>query len=125
MRRISLRNPIPHRLPETITEPIGRTVARTGLTPNVISVIGVTGNLVAGGFAGAGWFIPAGLTMVVFSGVDLLDGAVARATGRATKFGAVFDATLDRVSEAAVLFGLLWHYTSEGERTESLLIYAA
>ncbi len=125
MQRLSLRNPIPHRLPRELMDPIGVAVARTGLTPNAISVIGVLGNIAAGVLAGAGWFAAAGVVMLVFSAVDLLDGAVARATGRATPFGAVFDATLDRVSEAAVLFGLLWRFTGEGNRTESLLVFAA
>ena len=52
--------------------------------------------------------------MLVFSALDLLDGALARKTGTVTKFGAVFDSVLDRLSEAAVLAGLLFHYTQAG-----------
>ncbi len=125
MRRVSLRNPIPHRLSRDLMDPVGKTIARTGLTPNMISIIGLLGNVTAGALAAGGEFALAGVVMLVFSTVDLLDGAVARATGRATPFGAVLDATFDRVSEAAVLFGLLWHYTDKGERTESLLVFAA
>lgn len=125
MRRIPLRNPIPHRLSRELMDPIGRAIARTGLTPNMISIIGLAGNVVAGVLAGNGEFVAAGIVMVVFSAVDLLDGAVARATDRATPFGAVLDATFDRISEAAVLFGLLWHFSDEGDRTESLLVFAA
>ncbi len=125
MRRVSLRNPIPHRLSRDLMDPVGKTIARTGLTPNMISVIGLLGNVIAGALAAGGEFALAGVVMLIFSTVDLLDGAVARATGRATPFGAVLDATFDRVSEAAVLFGLLWHYTDKGERTESLLLFAA
>lgn len=125
MRRISLRNPIPHRLSRDLMDPVGKTIARTGLTPNMISIIGLLGNVTAGALAAGGEFALAGVVMLVFSTVDLLDGAVARAAGRATPFGAVLDATFDRVSEAAVLFGLLWHYSDKGERTESLLVFAA
>lgn len=125
MRRVPLRNPIPHRLSRDLMDPVGKTIARTGLTPNMISIIGLLGNVTAGALAASGEFALAGVVMLIFSTVDLLDGAVARATGRATPFGAVLDATFDRVSEAAVLFGLLWHSTDKGERTESLLVFAA
>jgi phosphatidylglycerophosphate synthase len=57
--------------------------------------------------------------------LDLLDGALARATARATRFGSVFDAVMDRVSEAAVLFGLLYYFSDRGGRDEELLIFAA
>jgi CDP-diacylglycerol--glycerol-3-phosphate 3-phosphatidyltransferase len=64
--------------------------------------------------------------MLFFSALDLLDGALARKTGTVTKFGAVFDSVLDRLSEAAVLAGLLFHYTERGGHTQEIaLIYAA
>ena len=125
MPRIAIGNPIPHHLPARLTQPIGLAVARTGLSPNAISAIGAAGNVAAGVMAGSGAFAAAGVTMLIFSTIDLLDGAVARATNRATPFGAVLDATLDRLSEAAVLFGLLWYYTAEGQRTEALLTFVA
>ena len=46
---------------------------------------------------------------------DLADGVVARAQGRATRFGALLDATLDRLADIALLFGLALHYASTGE----------
>jgi CDP-diacylglycerol--glycerol-3-phosphate 3-phosphatidyltransferase len=55
----------------------------------------------------AGW-------VVAFSGIfDLLDGALARATNRATSFGAVLDSTLDRIGEAVVFVGLLVFYLNK------------
>jgi len=57
--------------------------------------------------------------------MDLLDGALARATGRVTPFGAVFDAVMDRVSEAAILFGILYYYVDRNAGEESLLAFAA
>ena len=60
------------------------------------------------------------------SALDLLDGALARKTGTVTKFGAVFDSVLDRLSEAAVLGGLLYHFTQLGDHTEEIVLcYAA
>ena len=92
----------------------------------MISAAGFAGNVTAGVLAASGYFIAAGVLMLVFSGLDLLDGALARKTGSVTKFGAVFDSVLDRLSEAAVLGGLLYHFAEEGGRTmEVALCYAA
>jgi CDP-diacylglycerol--glycerol-3-phosphate 3-phosphatidyltransferase len=55
----------------------------------------------------------------------MLDGALARKTGQATDFGSVFDSVMDRVSEAAVLFGLLVYFSDRGDRTEELLVFIA
>jgi CDP-diacylglycerol--glycerol-3-phosphate 3-phosphatidyltransferase len=63
--------------------------------------------------------------MLVASGLDLLDGALARATGRASAFGAVFDSVLDRLSEAAVLGGLAYYYAERGDELEVGLCFAA
>jgi CDP-diacylglycerol--glycerol-3-phosphate 3-phosphatidyltransferase len=63
--------------------------------------------------------------MLAFSALDFLDGSLARATGRATPFGSVLDSTMDRLSEAVVLFGLLWYFSDLNAREEVLLIFAA
>ena len=91
----------------------------------MLTAVGVLGNAAAGVLAASGEFLAAGIVMLAFSALDFLDGALARATGRATPFGSVFDAVLDRVSEAAVLFGLLWWFSDRGDRTEELLIFVA
>jgi CDP-diacylglycerol--glycerol-3-phosphate 3-phosphatidyltransferase len=63
--------------------------------------------------------------MLVASALDLLDGALARATDRASSFGAIFDSVLDRMSEAVVLAGLAYYYAGRGEREEAVLCFAA
>ncbi len=64
--------------------------------------------------------------MLAFSSIfDLFDGALARATGRVTRFGALLDSVVDRVSEAIVLFGLLVYYLSRSETAGVLLVYLA
>ena len=117
---------VPHKVSSQFTDPIVAPLARLGVTPNMISAAGFAGNVTAGVLAASGYFIAAGVLMLVFSGLDLLDGALARKTGSVTKFGAVFDSVLDRLSEAAVLGGLLYHFAEEGGRTmEVALCYAA
>jgi len=116
---------VPHKVSTRLTDPIVSPLAAIGVTPNMVSVAGILGNVGAGALAGGGHFLWAGLTMLVFSALDLLDGAIARKTGTVTRFGGVFDSVLDRMSEAAVLGGLLFHYTQTGGNTEEIvLIYA-
>jgi CDP-diacylglycerol--glycerol-3-phosphate 3-phosphatidyltransferase len=91
----------------------------------MLTVLGLAGNLLAAYLVAEGEFIPAGVLVLLSSALDMFDGALARATGQATPFGAVFDATLDRVSEAAVLFGLLVYFTDESGRTEEILAFVA
>lgn len=104
-----------------IETPAVRLLAASGLSPNAVSVLGL---LVAGGsayllstgqlWAGGGVLLTAGL-------FDLMDGALARHLGRESRFGALLDSTLDRVSEAVVLVGLLVHYL-ETDSTEGVLL---
>ncbi|MEX2247886.1 MAG: CDP-alcohol phosphatidyltransferase family protein [Dehalococcoidia bacterium] len=117
---------VPHRVSTRITDPIVTPLAALGVTPNVISVLGFGGNVAAGALAAGGHFLWAGVVMLIASGLDLLDGALARKTGTASPFGAVLDSVLDRLSEAAVLAGLLFHYAELGGHTEEIaVIYAA
>jgi len=116
---------MPRKAPAWLTEPAVGVLSRLGVTPNMLTLVGVLGNVGAGVLAASGEFWQAGIVMLAFSALDFLDGALARATGQATPFGSVFDAVLDRVSEAAVLFGLLWHFSDQGERTEVLLLFVA
>ncbi len=100
-------------------------MARTGITPNGITLIGFAVNAAAAVLAARGSLFAAGATMLIGSALDLVDGALARATGRASRYGAVFDAVLDRYSEALVLTGILVFFGREGQFTGSVLVFAA
>ncbi|WP_150242707.1 phosphatidylinositol phosphate synthase [Nocardiopsis quinghaiensis] len=99
-----------------VTAPLGRSMARIGLTPNLVTIIGATGVVVS-----ALYFYPRGqlyagsVVITVFALFDMLDGAVARAGNSASAFGAFLDSTLDRVADAAILAGLLWWFIGEGD----------
>ncbi len=116
---------LPRSAPGWLTGPPVAFLSRLGVTPNMLTAAGVLGNLGAAVLAARGEFLAAGVVVLAFSALDFLDGALARATGSATDFGSVFDAVMDRVSEASVLFGLLWFYSNRGGRTEELLIFVA
>jgi CDP-diacylglycerol--glycerol-3-phosphate 3-phosphatidyltransferase len=102
--------PLPQRLPQGVQDRIGRNVARLGITPNALSLAGFAGNVVAAALIARDELLWAGLVYLFFSALDLGDGAGARATNQATPFGAVFDAVLDRASEAIVLAGCAWYW---------------
>ena len=93
-----------------VLTPVGRAVARTGVTPNTITVVGTAG-VVAGAL---GWY-PRGelfwgtVIITAFVLFDMLDGAVARVTGKISKWGAFLDSSMDRVADSAIFSGLiLW-----------------
>jgi CDP-diacylglycerol--glycerol-3-phosphate 3-phosphatidyltransferase len=82
-------------------------------------------NIVAAYVIATGHFLLGGVLILGSGLFDLLDGALARFTKRTTKFGAVLDSTVDRVSEAATLCGLLiWYVAKEGATLEIVLILA-
>ena len=125
MARLKSITLLPHRVPKRITDPIVLVLARLGMSPNHLTVLGFAGNVGAAVLAARGQFLLAGAVMLVASALDLLDGALARATGRASSFGAIFDSVLDRMSEAALLAGLAFYYAGRGDREETILCFAA
>ena len=122
---LSVSSLLPRSAPRWLIDPLVGVLAGLGVTPNALTVAGVLGNVGAAFLAARGEFLAAGIVMLAASSLDLLDGALARATGKATAFGSVFDAVMDRVSEGAVLFGLLYYFSERGGREEELLIFAA
>jgi len=89
-----------------LATPIARGLGRLGLTPNGLTVIGFLGTCGAAVAAAAQAWLLAGLLVLAFGIFDLFDGALARATGRASKFGAFLDSTLDRTGENLVYAGI-------------------
>ena len=88
---------LPHTLPRRFTDPVALAVARTGLTPNALTALELAGSLGAAALVAGGYFLIGGLVVLAAAALDLLDGALARATGRVTAFGGVFDSVLDRL----------------------------
>jgi CDP-diacylglycerol--glycerol-3-phosphate 3-phosphatidyltransferase len=116
---------LPTRLPKGIQQTIGRSIGGLGMTPNMISLFGFFGNVAAAWLITRDQLLAAGIVYVFFSALDLVDGAVARATGLASPFGAVFDAVLDRASEALVLAACGWYFSERGEQIQAAFAYAA
>jgi CDP-diacylglycerol---glycerol-3-phosphate 3-phosphatidyltransferase len=99
-----------------ILSPIANLLLRLGVSPDAVTFVGTVGVS-----AGALVFFPQGrlatgvlvITAFVFS--DLLDGHMARTSGRVSKFGAFWDSTLDRIGDAAIFGGLAMYYVGPGD----------
>jgi CDP-diacylglycerol--glycerol-3-phosphate 3-phosphatidyltransferase len=89
---------------------------KLGVSPDAVTLVGTLGVS-----AGALVFFPQGelligvlvITAFVFS--DLIDGAMARKTGRTSKFGSFFDSTLDRIGDGAIFGGLVLYFAGPGD----------
>jgi phosphatidylglycerophosphate synthase len=99
-----------HNLDKALS-PIARALARGGATPNNLTVAGALVSAVAAASLVFGHFRIGGILIFLGGLFDLLDGAVARNVGQQTRFGAVFDSTLDRYSDALPVFGLMLYYS--------------
>ncbi len=95
------------------------------MSPNVITIAGVAITIVAAWLASEGRFLASGLVLIGASLFDLLDGALARATGKTSRFGAILDATCDRVSEAALLAGIGIWFAQSGNAIAVVITYVA
>ncbi len=108
-----------------VTEPVARLLARTAITPTTITWFGFLLSLGAAALIITGHLFAAGLVVLIAGFFDILDGALARYTNRATRFGAILDSTLDRLSEAVVLLGILVLYAREQQVAHILLVGVA
>ena len=108
-----------------IVDGIARVFVKLGFSPSGLTVIGVLVACVAAALIARGMLAVGGVVVLVAGVFDMFDGAVARMTDRATKFGALFDSVMDRVSEAVVLLGLLWFYLEDGEQLGAMLVYVS
>ncbi|OGO17509.1 MAG: CDP-alcohol phosphatidyltransferase [Chloroflexi bacterium RBG_16_50_11] len=106
---------------EYVTKPIIRIISRTPLTPNILTWAGFGITVIAGVLVVTEYWLAAGIVVLVSGLFDMLDGALARNTGQTTRFGAILDSTLDRVSEAILLLTLLAVFTRNQMVPESIL----
>ena len=105
-----------------LSTPVAKGALRIGLTPDIVTIIGTAGSVIA-----ALTLYPIGelwwgsVAVWIFVLADMLDGAMARVNGGGTRFGAVLDATCDRIADGAVFAGLLW-WAAFGLRNTPLVV---
>jgi len=100
-----------------IVEPVARALLRVGATPNVVTVTGTLGVLVGAIVLGArGHLVAGALVVAFFSLTDMLDGTMARLRGGSTRFGALLDSSMDRISDGAVFGAVAYWLATQGDR---------
>ena len=105
-------------------KPVGANLRKTGISADHLTVLGILMATAAAVTIGAG-FLRAGLLLLALAGVpDLLDGAVAKASGTASTRGAFFDSVSDRLSDALLFGGVAWYLQTEHGGRIALLPYA-
>ena len=97
---------------------------RLSVRPNTLTVMHLALALGAGWLAAQGSLVRAGVIYLVAGPLDALDGALARGSGRVTRFGAALDSILDRYAEGALLAGLAYWLASNGRTVELMLVFA-
>lgn len=96
--------------------PLARQLLRWGVSPDAVTLVGTLG-VCAGAlvFFPQGWLLAGVLVITAFVFSDIVDGTMARLSGRVSPFGAFLDSTLDRVADAAVFGGLALYYVGPGD----------
>jgi len=104
---------------------IARFFNSTGLSPDMITILGVLGNFLAAWFIANGNLFTGGLLVLGFGLFDAIDGSMARLQGGETKFGAFLDSVLDRYSELAIFFGILIFSLRSSNPLNCFLVFLA
>ncbi len=103
--------------------PVVARLARAGVTPDMVTVTGTVGAVVSAAvLIGTGRLFWGAFAVTVFVLLDMLDGALARARGGGSVFGAVLDSTGDRAADAAIFGALVWWYSGAGDNRLLVLL---
>jgi len=105
-----------------VISPVADLLVRHRVSPNLITTVGTICTMLAGGIFASGHIRTAGWFMGLTALFDVLDGTVARRTGRSTIFGAFYDSTLDRVADGFVLGGLAVFYGINAVHQSSIML---
>lgn len=108
-----------------VLDPMGRFLNRLGLTPNMVTILGLIGNTVGAYYLSHGDMLTGGLLVLIMTPIDALDGTMARLRGEPSDFGAYVDSVSDRYSELIIYAGLLYHFLKLGEPLGGLLVFGA
>lgn len=105
--------------------PLTKLFVKTGVHPDLLTALGLIGNILAAVLFALGRFRWAGGMMLIGGLCDVLDGEVARVGRRGSKFGALLDSTFDRYSEIFVAFGITVYFVRSGWVLTSAVIFFA
>lgn len=108
-----------------IIDPIGRFFLNIGMTPNMMTALGMIGNFLGAYYLSQGKFMQGGWLILILTPIDALDGTMARLRGEPSDFGAFVDSISDRYAEIAILGGIMYYYANQGNALGSTLAFAA
>ena len=108
-----------------VLDPLGKFFLSLGLTPNMVTMLGLLGNTVGAFFIARGKLLTGGILITVMTPIDALDGTMARLRGEAGDWGAYVDSVSDRYSELIIYGGLLYHFLMIGDVTGGMLTFGA
>ncbi len=109
---------------ERSLRPVGSGLGRVGIKADHLTALGVVISVLAGLAAAQGWLLLAAILLAASAIPDVLDGAVAKASGTSSPRGAFFDSVSDRVSDSFVLGGVAWHLASTADPHAAVLPFA-
>lgn len=108
----------------SLIDPLSRALARARIHPHVLTISGFALALVAANFFRIDRFFWAGIFIILAGTCDVLDGRLARDTGKGSIYGALFDSTIDRYSEIILFLGLAWYYYGPSKATVMIILLA-
>jgi CDP-diacylglycerol--glycerol-3-phosphate 3-phosphatidyltransferase len=106
-------------------DPLGGFFNRLGITPNMMTMLGLLGNTIGAYFLARGEMLTGGLFVLLMTPIDALDGTMARLRGESSDFGAFVDSVTDRYSELIIYGGLMYYFLSMGDPLGGLLVFGA
>jgi CDP-diacylglycerol--glycerol-3-phosphate 3-phosphatidyltransferase len=109
----------------TVIQPVALFLARLGLTPNAVTVLGFLMTAAVAVVLATGRTQLAGVLLIGTLAFDAVDGTLARLMGTASRFGAFLDSTLDRWAEIVIYAALVWVFLESGQDNGVLLAVAA
>lgn len=110
---------------DAAVKPIGNSIRRTGISADAITAVGIVMAVAAAVAIGAG-ALTLGFVLLILTGIpDLLDGAVAKASGKSTARGAFFDSVSDRLTDGLLFGGVAWYLSASGEPTWVVMVPVA
>ncbi|MDQ3007582.1 MAG: CDP-alcohol phosphatidyltransferase family protein [Chloroflexota bacterium] len=108
-----------------VIDPIAGFLNGLGLTPNMMTILGLIGNTIGALYLARGEMLTGAILVLIMTPIDALDGTMARLRGEAGDFGAFVDSVSDRYSELIIYGGLLYHFLTLGEPIGGLLVFGA
>ncbi len=108
-----------------LMRPIYVSLAKLGVTPNVITMIGLAFSIIGGWAFYTHDYGVAALAIMIGGFMDMLDGGVARVSGLASDHGAFLDSVIDRIGEAAIYTGLVLSFTNFVDQLVAISLLAS